>query len=334
MCRKIIKLVTFGPILSSMKFVFCFLWAVAAVGQTDIEKSVNFMATAQFAAAEKLLAHYVSNHPADLKGIELLGDAYGHQKKWNDAIEEYKKLVDLSPKTANYQYKYGGALGMKALSVSRIKALGIIGDVKKAFLTAADLDPYHVDTRWALVKLYMRLPGIIGGSKSKALFYAEELQQLSKVDGYLAKGFIYEFDMDLKTAEKYYKLALTEGGSLVCYEKLTKLYQLQNDPERAISNMEEALKQHQSNELHFQIGKVSAENNIELAKGAQHLRNYLAHSVVPDDMSLARAHYYLAKIYRLQNKKIEGRQQIDLALIIAPDNVDFKIEKTVLFNLP
>ena len=128
---------------------------------------------------------------------------------------QYKKLVKANPYNANYHYKYGGALGMKALSVSKLKALGIIGDVKRFFFKAAELDPKHIDARWALVELYMSLPGIIGGSKSKSLKYADELENLSKVDGYLAKGYIYEYDDEPELAEKYYKIAIKVGGSVL-----------------------------------------------------------------------------------------------------------------------
>ena len=44
-----------------------------------------------------------------------------------------------------------------------------------------------------------------------------ELEVLSKVDGYLAKGYIYEYDDEPELAEKYYKMAIEEGGSLNCF---------------------------------------------------------------------------------------------------------------------
>jgi hypothetical protein len=46
---------------------------------------------------------------------------------------QYKKLVKAKPNVANYQYKFGGATGMKALVVNKFAALALIGDVKKAF---------------------------------------------------------------------------------------------------------------------------------------------------------------------------------------------------------
>ena len=80
----------------------------------------------------------------------------------------------------------------------------------------------------------MSLPGVVGGSFSKALSYAEQLEELSKVDGYLAKGYVYEYDDEPELAEKYYRLAIKVGGSVTCYEKLTEFYEGQEQPEKAI----------------------------------------------------------------------------------------------------
>ncbi|MGC1632627.1 MAG: tetratricopeptide repeat protein, partial [Gelidibacter sp.] len=317
-----------------MKFViFFFFLSVVAIGQTDLEKAEQFLADKQFTKAQDLMVSYVKNHPDRRKAIELLGDIYGHQKKWDEAIENYKILVDLSPKSANYHYKYGGALGMKALSISKIKAVGIIGDAKHEFITAADLDPKHIDTRWALVELYMQLPGIIGGSKSKALKYADELQSLSKVDGYLAKGYIYEYDKEFFSAEKYYKLAITEGGSLVCYEKLTNLYEHQKQYDKAIANMEAAYSKHKQNLLNYQIGKLSADYNVQLDKGKTHLRTYLKNYSQLDEMPKAWANYRFAQVYKLQKKKADSLRCIELAIGELPKEESFNKEKTTILSL-
>ena len=79
----------------------------------------------------------------------------------------YGKLIKLKPGEADYHYKYGGCLGMKAKESNKFKALGMIDEVEESFLTAAKLDGKHIETRWALVMLYIELPGIIGGSEKK-----------------------------------------------------------------------------------------------------------------------------------------------------------------------
>jgi tetratricopeptide (TPR) repeat protein len=222
---------------------------------------------------------------------------------------------------------------MKALNVSKIRAVAFIGDIKSAFLKAAELDPKHINTRWALVELYMQLPGIIGGSKSKSLKYAEELETLSTVDGYLAKGYIYEYDNEPELAEEFYKKAIKIGGSLTCFEKLTNLYESQKQPEKAISNIEEAQTRHKRNALHYQIGKVAAEYNVQLGKGEQCLQTYIKNYSAADGVPKAWAHYRLAQIQKHKGNKSEAIKYIDLAIMALPKIKVFKEEKTDILKL-
>ncbi|MFI1745334.1 tetratricopeptide repeat protein [Thalassobellus sediminis] len=313
-------------------FWFLLIYPVLAFSQTSFDDVKMLFKNNQFKKAETLISQYLKTNPNNIEAIELLGDAYGHQKKWNEAIDSYKKLVKINPKSANYHYKYGGVLGMKALQ-NKLKAVGFIGDVKASFIKAAELDPNHIETRWALVELYMQLPGIIGGSKSKSLHYAEELENLSKVDGYLAKGYIYEYDDEPEQAEKYYKMAIKEGGSLTCFNKLTKLYEKEKAPEKAIKNMQEAQKKHNRNALHYQIGKVAAEYNVELEKGEQCLNTYLKNYSEADGVPKAWAHYRLAQIYMHKNNKTKALKYIDLALAELPKIKIFSKLKTKISNL-
>ncbi|NRR93035.1 hypothetical protein HSX10_15775 [Winogradskyella undariae] len=315
------------------RFFWILLVSSMCFSQTSKEKAETFIEKKEFKKAQSELLLFLKTNPKDIDAIELLGDAYGHQKKWDDAISQYQYLSQNHPKNANYQYKYGGALGMKALSISKIKALGIIGDVKEAFLKAAELDPKHIDARWALVELYVSLPGIIGGSTSKALDYAEELEKLSKVDGYLAKGYVYEYDDEPKLAEKYYRLAIKVGGSITCFEKLTSFYEGQNQPDKAISNLEAAQQKHQRNAMHYQIGKVSADYNIQLDKGEKCLKAYLSHHSAKDGVPKAWAYYRLAQIYKHRGHKTEALKWINKAISGLPEIEVFKKEKTVISKL-
>ena len=223
------------------KFLFLLLCPVLVFSQSSLDDVEILFQKKQYTKAEKSIIQFLEENPNNLQAIELLGDAYGHQKKWDKAITEYKKLVEADENVANYHYKYGGVLGTKAIE-NKFKAIGFIGDVKSSFEKAAELDPNHIEARWALVELYMQLPGIFGGSKSKSLHFAEELENLSKVDGYMAKGYVYEYDDEPELAEKYYKMAINEGGSLTCFDKLTTFYESKNQPEKAIANIEEAQK--------------------------------------------------------------------------------------------
>jgi hypothetical protein len=64
---------------------------------------------------------------------------------------------------------------------NKFKALGMIDEIKGRGL---ELD----STRWALIELYIKLPGIIGGSETKAIKYSKELFKLSPLTGICQQG--------------------------------------------------------------------------------------------------------------------------------------------------
>jgi tetratricopeptide (TPR) repeat protein len=202
--------------------------------QSDFDKAQKLFEQKKYASAQPLFENCLKQKPNDFKTVEYLGDIAGHQKKWDVAIGYYSKLKAQFSKNANYHYKYGGALGMKAKESNKFKAFGMLDDIKEAFETAAKLDAKHIETRWALVMFYTELPGIAGGSEAKAQKSANELAQLSPVDGYLSKGYISEYFKRYKDAEKNYLKAIEVGQSKTCYQKLADLYKNKmNSPEKA-----------------------------------------------------------------------------------------------------
>lgn len=208
-----------------MRVIFFILFfGFQTYSQNNCEVAMRYFEQKKYAEAKEIFEKCLVKNPSDLQVLESLGDIAGHQKKWDVALRYYTKLRDLFPKNANYWYKYGGALGMKAKESNKFKAIGMVGDVRDAFLTAAKLDPKHIESRWALVVFYIELPGILGGSESKAKQYAAELMNLSKVDGYLSKGYIEVYYKRYQNAENYYVKAHEIGHSKTTFEKLYDLY--------------------------------------------------------------------------------------------------------------
>jgi tetratricopeptide (TPR) repeat protein len=168
----------------------------------------------------------------DLQKIEMLGDQAGSKKNWDLALKYYRQLVNAKPLVANYHYKYGGALGMVAKNSSKFKALGMIDEIKESFEKAIELDKNHIEARYALIELYLELPGIVGGSERKAQKYAAELMSFSPIDGYLAKGRIAEYFKRYKQAEHYFLQAHKLGNSKTTKQKLIQIYKITNQPNK------------------------------------------------------------------------------------------------------
>lgn len=214
-------------------FIFLFI-SISVNSQSDFETAVNCYNSKQYEAAKVIFEQRVKQNPSDLKSIEYLGDIQSQYKNWENAISYYEKLKISNPKEANYFYKYGGALGMKAKNSNKFKALLMIDDIKSSFEKAIKINPKHIEARWALIEVYIQLPSIVGGSQAKAIQYSNELLKISAVDGYLSKGHIYEYYKKYTLAESEYKSAILVGNSKNSYQKLADLYKNKmNLPEKA-----------------------------------------------------------------------------------------------------
>ncbi len=215
-------------------FITIFLFPLLVFSQSDFEKGEKLFLQAKYVLAKPILENIIKENPSHLKALEYLGDIEGLNKSWDKAMNYYNKLRKLKPAEANYHYKYGGCLGMKAKESNKFKALGMIEEIKISFEKALKLNPNHIEARWALIKLYLELPGILGGSEERALQYAGELLKISPVDGYLAKGCIAEYFARYKEAERNYAKAIAVGGSKTTYQKLANLYKNKmNQPDKA-----------------------------------------------------------------------------------------------------
>lgn len=313
-----------------ISLLFLLFIATGSIGQSAYNQATSLIEAKKYSAAQELLEKAVDASPTDFRLKELYGDALGHQQKWSEAIEVYKYLAQNNLQNAEYFYKYGGAMGMKALSVSKLKALGMISNIRNAFLKAAELDPNHIDVRWALVEFYMQLPGIVGGSKKKAHKYADELLKISPVDGYLAKGYIAEYTEDFEAAEKAFKMAIKTGGSEHTYDKLTTLYEVHNKPFKAIETAQNCLETHKNNRFHYQIGKIAASYNINTELGVNCLKTYIENYTVKDGVPVDWAYFRLAQIYRKQGDKQVAEQYISKALTDRPDFKEALKEKSII----
>lgn len=204
-------------------FLLIILFSIQSFA-SDFNRAEALFQQEKYALAKPIFEKILKEEPSNYKVIEYLGDIAGHFKKWDEAVKYYEKLKKANPKDANYQYKFGGALGMKAKEGSKFAALSLLDDVEKAFLTAAKLDPKHIESRWALIEFYLQVPGILGGSEKKAQKFASELLVISPVDGYLSRGHIQEYFSRYLKAEPEYKKAFEMGQSKTTYQKLYNLY--------------------------------------------------------------------------------------------------------------
>lgn len=312
-------------------FFFLVLLSLAAQSQTPFERAEQFYRAENFSKAKPLFEAYLKENPNDAMTREYLGDIAGYDKEWDLALSYFETLVAENTTNATYHFKYGAVLGMKALTVNKLRGAFYISDIKKHFETAARLDPNHIEVRWALVEFYIQLPGIIGGSEEKAILYANELAAISPVDGHLANGYIAEYNDRPKDAERFYKQAIAVGGSVHTYDTLTSFYENTNRPEEALENTKECLAVHNDrNALHYQIGKITAQYNLDARLGISCLKKYLKNHSVKDGVPKDWAYLRLAQIYKNKGNKYKALSWIDKALQERPSFTEAITEKELI----
>ena len=318
-----------------MRFILIFLFFSTRVfsQSENFQKGVQFFDTKEWPKSKEYFLKAVKYDYANYKAIEYLGDIAAYTKKWDEALGYYKVLVTNFDTNALYNFKYGGVLAYKAQASNKFKALTLVGDIKKHLHKAALLDTTHIETRWALVQLYTSLPKIVGGSESQSKKYANQLLKISKVDGYLALGYVNENNNKPENAEKFYKKALAVGRSEHTYKKLSSFYEKTNQPQKALNNYEIAYADLQRNHLNYLFGKVSAVYNISLEMGLVYLKRYIKNFTEKDGVPISWANYRIAQIYRHKDDKRNAYNFIQKALNENPNLEGALTEKKLILMM-
>ncbi|MEX2349909.1 MAG: tetratricopeptide repeat protein [Flavobacteriaceae bacterium] len=304
------------------------------IAQSSFERGEKLYHQEHYKEARPLFESFLKENPGHAKTTEYLGDIAAYASEWDTAAAYYKTLLDKNPENANYNFKYGGVLGRKAQSINKFRAALYVSDIKTHLEKAARLDPKHIESRWALVDLYIALPSILGGSEETAKKYANQIMKISEVDGHLIMGHMAEqYNRDAE-AERHYKKAIAIGQSPHTYEKLADLYENKtNEPEKSLAVREASAKKHQRNGINYQIGKISGMYNIELEKGLVYLNAFIANHTVKDGVPLSWAYFRKAQIYRHMRDKARAETWINKALALDNDFSEALEEKIIIKSL-
>jgi tetratricopeptide (TPR) repeat protein len=209
------------------------------------------------------------NNNFDSEILIKLGEEYAADKDWEKAIYYYDKLVKTNPDNPDYLYRLGGTQAAYSEVANKFRVLSIINSAKKNLIKSASLDAKHIYSRWALVQILTELPNILGGNKSAALNYIDEIYNISKIHGLLAFHYVYKFqenESSIKQMED--KIFLEIKSNPILFE---------------------------FNYFNFVVGKLlTKKDSGQYDLALNYLNEYLLKYSSADRFSLEEVYYYLA----------------------------------------
>ena len=263
-------------------------------------------------------------NPADLM---TSGKAALDRGDYEKAEELFAKAVAADPKSAQAHYLLGAAYGEHAQNANMFSQASLAKKTKAEFEKAVELDPSHIQARFALIDYYLIAPSFMGGSAEKAQAQVEEIRKRDALDGHRAQARVYSRQKKTDLARKEFVDAVREqpnsakahyflGGFLINTDK--NWAGAQHELDMAIK-LDPAYMP-----PYFRIGQLAARSESNYARGEESLRKYLAYKPGENEPNLASAWYWLGQMQQKQGKKAEAKQSYTNALKLAPESKEIK----------
>ena len=225
-----------------------------------------------------------------------IADLAFYYKDWDTAIDFYEKVVLNAPKGDSY-FRLSVAAGRKSLEVSRFYSISYLGKTKSALLKALEFQPNNPLFLRTAIEIFYEIPYFLGGDKEFAKEKAALLYELDPIEGLMAKGYLNEKEENLVLAKFNYSKAI----KLILKEEL------------------EFVLNRERRDLAYELGRVTADFEINDELGITSLQFYLKNYNFIDNIALEWVYFNLAKISIKQKAMQKSKIYLEKALEIKPD---------------
>ncbi len=145
----------------------------------------------------------------------------GKVARLDEGVKLAEQCIASNPKNSECHEALGDVLGTKAEKGGMMAGISSLGKIRDSFKKALELDPRNFNAANSLMTFYLEVPGLMGGSNSKAKEVIAETQKVSPAVASLLQA---KFDLKDEKIEKAKNnvLAVNTNGNAV-------IAQLQNE---------------------------------------------------------------------------------------------------------
>ena len=303
-----------------------FAVSLAPSSETGLNEAVRLYQRGEYQQAADLLASLSRSSPGDPAVRLWLGKAYLKIHKWDEAVRELERAVQLVPSRSEYHLWLGRAYGEKASRAFFLKAPGWAAKARNEFETAVRISPDNMDARFDLLEFYIDAPGIIGGGREQAEAQIREIARLNPRLGHTARARFYEdkkrWDLARQELEKSTRESPDRPESFL---DLADFCLKQGDAAGAESHALKALElDNKSPRGKFILSAAQIQMRKSLPDAEKRLRDIASGPLRDDDPSFAEVYYWLGQALLAQGKRPEARHAFEAALGYDPEHAKAK----------
>jgi tetratricopeptide (TPR) repeat protein len=335
----------------------CFLGSLTVGAAASEPGSAEALIEAgHYKRARAILEPRLAANPRDAQAVYLLSRTKLAFGDLDGALKSAQQAVALEDGNSNYHFQLAEVYGEMADRASIFAAAGLAGKFKGELEASLARDPKNLDALDALMQYSFQAPGLMGGDKGKARAIADELVQLSPVQGYLSQAELAKEARDFAKVEEYFlKAVQADPKNYEAQTALARFYTqpshrntdgagkhareaVQLDParakgysilasvlafERRWSELEAVLSASEKavpDDLapYFEAANALLESGVELQRGEAYLRKYLAQEPEGEEPDAAHAHQLLGLILEKQGRSAEAASELEMAVRMNP----------------
>lgn len=299
--------------------ILLLLFLAPACRAQGIDEAIDLYLHGKFQPAAEVLSGLIRQNPADKNLAVWSGKALLKLRRWDDAVAQFKRAVDLDPNDGMSHLWLGRAYGRKA--EHSLIGLGPARMTRAEFETAARLAPDNVEIRFDLMEFYLEAPGFLGGGKDKAQTQAREIARVSPRQGYAAQADIYEDAKDWTRARESREQAVQKfpqdaDARLDLAQLLLRTGDLPGAEEHAARAV--ALDK-ENRAARVLLAAVRVEQRKDVAGALKVLQGLAAGPLTDKDPGFEEVYYWIGRAYLAQDKKADARRALEASLGFDPD---------------
>jgi tetratricopeptide (TPR) repeat protein len=244
--------------------------------------------------------------------------------KFDGAIQNCEKAVDLSPGNSEYHLWLGRSYGEKAERSSWFTALALARKTRQQFEKAVELNGDNVDARSDLAEFYLEAPAFLGGGADKARSQADAMAKSNAATSHSVKARVAEKASDISTAEQEFRAAISGSANRPeAWIDLAGFYRRQKNYARMEDAIHHAVAApHKSGNAFLDAASILLRTGRSLPEAAQLLSKYIHSGEPVEDAPVFRAHYLLGQILEKQGDKSGAIKEYEAALALSTEYAD------------